>query len=726
MSKLTFIRSQIPSLYDTSLPNFVPPKDNNYQGAKVKVHIRVPSHQIDYESWMEERRGEAEQIYSGATVLLVPEFEEGQVVSQLPENSTDRQKIQSYVEQTIPGLFQDEVPVVVEFLCAQLAKVKTRQSSLGEVEFQEVEAENTLSFEKVKLEFTPGLRLVLGKNLSWGGGSNGAGKSGLLQLLRVALYGSTTKGQKHGALTRRFILEGSKSFVRCLFRDYQNRVGEVQRSRFPISLKFTIDGKDSSSGNTRARTGVSTQELVERAVGLTEEMFDHSVIIDQKLLSLADNFLAGTDKDKKQLLDAFLCTERFLQAGELVKKHGQGCQKELDQVENLLSKQQAQLSALENSLKLLKQNEAEQRDWKVKKLDKINKELKELNYKKGELEAQEKLVLMAEKNTSDLWDRWRSLDQRRLTVDVLISEKKKQIQRLRVNKAGEKCPACGQVIHVSHLQTCVSSLFKELVPLQKELADLQQACLQVKTRRDSFVATEKKLKSSVVNLRIRKQRYEQLISDLQTVKNEVQPTKHSNQVQFQISVLKHLMRQVKPSVQDLKKKLQLYAYAEFVLSRRGLVNFLYEQSCVKLNKAARYYSEIFTDGLIQLRFSPKTERKSGDIVNEFSVEIVNSQGGEGRVAQSRGEEQLCAIMCVLCTRELGPKSNLLILDEPVEGLDPVNSRKFAEGLVQLQSKFPCILLATHNIHVQAQLKGEDSLTVIKKHRVSRLEGKVPF
>jgi DNA repair exonuclease SbcCD ATPase subunit len=172
----------------------------------------------------------------------------------------------------------------------------------------------------------------------------------------------------------------------------------------------------------------------------------------------------------------------------------------------------------------------------------------------------------------------------------------------------------------------------------------------------------------------------------------------------------------------LEGRLERLNFCEQVLSREGLVNYLYGSLCERLNPAAEKYSRMFCDGLLTLRFTPYTTRKDGRIVNEFDVQIVNVQGGEGRKDQSRGEEQIASLVCILALRSVGPSSNLLILDEPAEGLEPVNAARLAEGIERLSREIPVILLATHNESLKARFSGGESIRLEKRGGVSRIVG----
>jgi ABC-type transporter Mla maintaining outer membrane lipid asymmetry ATPase subunit MlaF len=81
---------------------------------------------------------------------------------------------------------------------------------------------------------------------------------------------------------------------------------------------------------------------------------------------------------------------------------------------------------------------------------------------------------------------------------------------------------------------------------------------------------------------------------------------------------------------------------------------------------------------------------------------------------------MAGLVTALSVREASPKTNILILDEPGHGLDPLAAKRFAQGLLQLQRRFPTILVTTHNPMIESVLSGNTVWTVVKSKRISRL------
>jgi|SRR5579859_350794 len=726
---IKFISSKIPRMYDVSLPNFVPLQEGKYEGAKVRLHVKIPAGQVNYDLLLEAKRKKAEELYQGATILIVPDFEEEARAETIPVNASDLDKIQAYVEQTVPEPLQEELSALVTYLEYVLRRASVggrfgKNNQTQGVKFNRVDGKDILGFERVSFSFAQdGIRLVLGKNLD-NGGSNGSGKSGLLQLIRIALYGSTTKGQQHDALVRRHADGTATSFVRLLLTDRENRRIECFRSRRPVSLKLSIDGRDFSSGNSQKRTGVSTQELVERSAGLTQDMFDHSVIIDQKLLHLADSFLSGTDKEKKELLDAFLGTERFLQAGKKIRESLIRCSAESENIQTLVRHTQDLKQVVEDQLNSAVRDSQQVRNELLKEIQTRKELLKKLNYQKGEVATLSKELAIVVRKNEHTWNEATGIDAQVAENHVLCAQIEKKISNLVKRKSGETCETCGQVITEKHVKGCLQDLQKQLLPLKQQSVRLREKQSVSWNAREALRIREYELRQKLQIAESKRNKHNQLCTEIQLFQKRDSQIKDVGVIKLQkkIRCFDYLLKLYSQAVTACAHRKNFLTYCESVFSRTGLVNFLYEQLCTPLNKAAKYYSEIFTNGVIQLRFSPQTTRKSGDVVNEFNVEVINSQGGENLIDQSRGEEQLAALMCVLCLREIGPQTNLLILDEPTEGLDVINARRFAQGLIQLQKKFPVILIATHNSNIIASFKESDAVTVIKEKGVSRIEG----
>ena len=73
------------------------------------------------------------------------------------------------------------------------------------------------------------------------------------------------------------------------------------------------------------------------------------------------------------------------------------------------------------------------------------------------------------------------------------------------------------------------------------------------------------------------------------------------------------------------------------------------------------------------------------------------------------------------SKEAAPKTNLLVLDEPGDGLDAFNAAAFAAGIVRLRHKSGSIFLITHSDVIVQELAGEATvIDVVKEQGVSSI------
>ncbi|MDE1971482.1 MAG: AAA family ATPase, partial [Patescibacteria group bacterium] len=487
------------------------------------------------------------------------------------------------------------------------------------IKFESVSASNTLSFRKVNLQFDePGIYLVVGENKTWRNNSNAAGKSNLFSILRIGLYGSTTKYQRHDAICRRWMGKGKKSWVRVRLKDAEDHSVSVLRGRRPKHiLRVLRDQKEVGSGNQKQ----ATQEVINRMCGFTEEVFDHSVLIDQKLLHTAQSFLYGTDKDKKQLLDQVLGIGHFLKVGEVVKQKYANWSLEEAEVKERLREGREKISYLGAHIRSLEKTRHRQSVLREVKSFKLA--LAKLNYRKEVTEKAERKIKFFSKKCSEFYSIY---TKRSLAVQSIVDKRMRfegEIERCE-KLAAKKCPTCRQMVSAK----LVSDWVRELESSLKESRIFEE-----KQKKELDI-----LKSEFITLEERKAKWERIAKKCNTEKvqfillTEKIRTLKKNLKRAPETVLLKRMRSERASWR-MKQKVysqtlsafrqdgQFWNYCLSVFSREGLVNFIYAGLCRSLNASAKFYSDVFTDGIIQLRFEPQTTRKSGKVVNEFQVRV---------------------------------------------------------------------------------------------------------
>ncbi len=167
-------------------------------------------------------------------------------------------------------------------------------------------------------------------------------------------------------------------------------------------------------------------------------------------------------------------------------------------------------------------------------------------------------------------------------------------------------------------------------------------------------------------------------------------------------------------IQAVQTWLAALDYGEKVFARNGLPAYLNAQICPQLNEAAQQYSELFAQNEIQVLFAVDEEGR-------MDVQVVNAHGGETVQDQSEGELKMASLITSFAVRSIAPKTNLLVLDEPGDGLDAISARHFARGLKSVVDKFGTILLTSHNPNILGELSSERAIKIIKENGVSRIE-----
>jgi DNA repair exonuclease SbcCD ATPase subunit len=159
-----------------------------------------------------------------------------------------------------------------------------------------------------------------------------------------------------------------------------------------------------------------------------------------------------------------------------------------------------------------------------------------------------------------------------------------------------------------------------------------------------------------------------------------------------------------------KAEMEFLRFCISVLNKDGLPVFLMGQILPRLSKLARYYSNLFSGGDISLQF--------GLVDEDVDVQIVNETGGEFIGDQSQGELRLASLICSFALRDLMSPCDVLIADEPGEGLDEPTARQFAKGLRNCSKRFPTILATTHNVHILSELSDQEQTIITKEGGVS--------
>ena len=707
---IKFLPSTISGWYDPSWPGFDVPED--WTGSRVRIHVKCRDG-IDYLHRVEQARIGAERKYPGAEIYVCSDFKESREIEApaIGFNDPDEDKIREYVKQTCPENLNGEKAAA--YLIKQVNDVSghTVRTGLG-VEFLWAKGRNFLGYKELSMRFDrQGLFTVIGKNHDRGGESNGSGKTSILQTIPVPLFGMTFKGQKHDKWARRNSVE--KAFVVLALRDSQNRIIKIRRKRRPSGLELFIDGKDQSAG-MKPQDKDGTQGQIEKVTGFTWQTLANAVYIDQ---TVARAFLSGRQSDRTAVLSRFQNLERFEKALKGVRKARSGLNEAVEGQKRALAVLVERIAGYKRTLSLLvvggkdRVREAEEAveaasAAKQQVEDKLGPRINVLKLKCVHLEVK---YNEAVERQSTYAERLAKLTERQRQEQRTIDDRLKAAEY-------EECPTCHQRVNKQELKRQAGTLKEHMQSTLDKLTAVRASHL--KAGQDVTVA-EGEHDEVVIKLTGMEKKVSEAVLAWQHARKQYDEIKRREHDSIARSGIKDKI--IKCEEKKLREESEagrmirqddMLAYCERALSREGIPAFLNALLCGPLNVASEAYSEVFCGKAIQVRFAMEN--------GEFASQIINATGGEDMRDQSDGEKALAGLIASFALREVAPKCNILILDEPGAGLDPNASRQFAIGLKTLKSKFKTIFVTTHNVHMLQEWGDEQSIVVEKRNGISRM------
>jgi DNA repair exonuclease SbcCD ATPase subunit len=354
-------------------------------------------------------------------------------------------------------------------------------------------------------------------------------------------------------------------------------------------------------------------------------------------------------------------------------------------------------------------------DWGAEK-KRVDKEVQRLaNLKQSQIASK------------DLYDDMQfELDNKRADFKLLTSKLQDARSRLyaaqKVKLQAEalirdgKCPQCTQPS---------SKAGKSMLQTAQQVIDKDQATVQqLKLSSDIIDLWIKKADRSIRDYKINCERTEDQLDSAREMLRQVDRSAKEEEArnaklsarktaaQRKLSLAKRALQACRELLHEVDIERERYEYAKKAFHRSGMPMYLSAALCPVLNAVAEEYSDVFYSGKIKVLF----EVEDG----EFTVQLINP-AGSGRVkGQSVGESAMAGSITAFALRDVAPRTNLLIIDEPGHGLDSIAARLFAQGLLKLKERYESILVTTHNAIIESVLGGEKIWTVSKKNKISRL------
>ena len=158
------------------------------------------------------------------------------------------------------------------------------------------------------------LTLILGENLDLGGDGarNGTGKTTLIQALTYALFGNPINQIRKDNLINR---TNGKGMLVTLEFSANGIEYKIERGRRPNLLKFYVNSSLQETTDDAQGENKETQVAIERAMGMTADMFKHIVALN----TYSAPFLSLPSGDQRKIIEQLLGITLLSEKADLIK-----------------------------------------------------------------------------------------------------------------------------------------------------------------------------------------------------------------------------------------------------------------------------------------------------------------------------------------------------------------------------------------------------------------------
>ena len=325
------------------------------------------------------------------------------------------------------------------------------------------------------------LTLILGENLDLGGDGarNGTGKTTLIQGLSYVLFGTPINNIRKDNLVNR--TNGKGMMVTLEFSvngvDYK-----IERGRKPNILKFYVDNKEEECINDAQGENKETQEHIERAIGMTPDMFKHIVALN----TYSEPFLAMKANDQRNVIEQLLGITLLSEKADLIKEQIKSTKDKITEeeyknkaIEEANKRIQEQIDNLKRRAKLWDSKHDED-------LQKLRDDLEELQKIDIDLELQgHKDLTLYNQRKKDHADLDKSIN--RTEEDISKEEKSlKKIVKELEQLQDHKCYACGQDFHDEKHTSVLKEKEKSKKECEKNIKEYTELLVELKKAKEEL------------------------------------------------------------------------------------------------------------------------------------------------------------------------------------------------------------------------------------------------
>jgi len=590
------------------------------------------------------------------------------------------------------------------------------------ITFNVLEGKNFLSFgdKLTQIILKPGVNAIIGTNLDKEDSKNGAGKSGVTEMLYYALYGNTireiSKDYIQNSITQK------RMEVNLTFDVTQNNVTEtyrIERKLNPTKCQLFKDDVEV----TRS-TLAKTNELIQEIIHTPCTVFQNSVIMSA---NNALPFMAMSKVDKRKFIESILGLEVFssmvLRARDELnstKKDYEIAYTLLEQIQNEFNFNQTQLQNYE-TLNREKQEKLLQKKQDL--LQDIEKLKAQIDSEVAQPEKHQNIIIETKEALIALREKCTNIQSKTHKAEAEVNTLTKQINKITSNK--ERCPMCERDYssdHVNHSNELIAkyqeniNLYRQAInKLNKEHTSLKQTIATTEQARESSLQTLSMIQKQKSDNDLILARISHLMANLQETEEELKHTSlvDNNELKGKIAILSENIAEKKKQVDTLNNNLNVLESVKFVLSEEGIKSFIVKKIITVLNsRLAIYLKKLEANCLC--KFNEFFEEEIID-ENKQNKSYFNFSGGE------RKRIDLACLFAFADIRRLQGDVNFstIFYDELFDSsLDDKGVLLTLKVLKEryTENKESCYVITHRGIH--GAFKADNTINVTKRNGIS--------
>ncbi len=697
---------------------------------------------------------------AGAKVIVEPQpiIETPQRLEIEPQKLADLQEVFSaYVAQSDTTL---DKTALIDLGSKLLPQQEVEDSSLEAITFQDMTLENFGSWKYCRFSFSQGLNSVIGSNKDEGG-SNGSGKSALLNAIRMALFGDTQQeinaddhinwaAESYQVRLRFSASQGNYEVVR---RRYRGKTSEAE---------LKLNGTEIYNKVPQVNA-----ELV-RLLRMPASVFDHVVFMSQEgYYSFADE----TDGDQRSLLTAVLpgldSVDAALTKAKDTRKSGESVLKA--QQDSLVAARASHTTVTATNYEaditafdLAKEQKTAEWEQKAASYAQQILSLEQADVPQlpqaPDLSGEEQELVSAlaqESELNNLESQWTSYRQtvygKKSVALATLKRAEAELAKIAATPTNVECDRCGQIISAESVAKQAQRWEVERNTAQTQLAAREQeeaTAADALHKIQSAKANLQKFRDRRAELERIKAAYSTQVADVQAqiykVKRDIEFLRESQNAALQNAKTERernnpyitLQEQKKQKLTELEAEIRELSarversnsgltYVDWLISAfgpKGIRVFLFDQFIATLaTHINSFIGELF-DG-VYVTISTTKALQTGAVREKLDIQIWRAGQRLPMGRFSGGEQRLIRLavnlsVAIAAQERLRTSVGLLVLDEAFENLDSFRVERVGSALEKLTSKIPMIYMVAHNLNLQNH--SSNTILVRKENGVSYL------